>query len=978
MAEIKTKADIRPGNFPFPLSDGPTESPYLTWLRNHSNYMVESGFSDYLRIVAVLVRGMVVNFLILLPFFLVLSVALALAHLYLSKPQAVVFEWIASETADAAGDATVKVTVRSTFGERASLESAFAAPDDPERLRADLGELLTRLLWAKGQFDRLKWTLGEGKVVATDLHSGDSVAATVTLLRDKQRIELKLRNPTRFTIWALGAAALLIVAFPVGVRMSRVRRYREALRTGHLSSIGRRDLFERRFGSLLLAVIAVAAFENFPRLSSAFHALREGEVAIAVPTLAGMLGGLVAANRVLPSLGGWAKKIGVLAVGLLGLLLPLVLILFVVEFLVYTDKSDFGRLNYDLYITLGLVALPLVFAVLLFVTLIIGWRSFKWSGVVKLLGLILLMLVLIVGVVGGAILVFAEFPDLLYAYFVLAVALEVAVYCWLAADVNQTSINGLYRDRLASAFLIGVDTRGDIGVEQDINIQEICNYDAGSSAPYHIINTALNLQATTDTGIRERNSDFFMFSKRFTGSDRTGYCKSENMEAVFPQMDLGTAMAISAAAASPNMGRSTNPLMVMFLTLLNIRLGFWVPHPDRLEKYLAEKGYSPGERKHITFFDGVFPEELGEIARRRAQAYGDIAARPLGDAPVPTVAHNLVGIGFSGGGIRSATINLGIAQALHARGVFDHVDYMSTVSGGGYLGASISTLMRHKTPPHAEIDGRIEALDAAAAHLRIAPADGSAARDYRYVPGAALDLDVAEGLPVKAGQRLLRRLGPNGRTSYVSLMDSFSWRVPPGALWDEMISHLDENHKWLYLSDGGHIENMAAIELLRRRCRFIIIGDGEADPRLHFFGLATLIRYARIDLGITITLNVDRIRLGADGRSAMHWATGTIRYPPDPARGIATEETGHLLYLKSSFTGDEDEVIQEYRNRKPAFPHESTADQMFDENQFEAYRALGQHIAETALARSGVRTLRIGFDGFETWMTEELWRDDGG
>ena len=60
----------------------------------------------------------------------------------------------------------------------------------------------------------------------------------------------------------------------------------------------------------------------------------------------------------------------------------------------------------------------------------------------------------------------------------------------------------------------------------------------------------------------------------------------------------------------------------------------------------------------------------------------------------PSTANELVGLAFSGGGIRSATINMGIAQALERRGVFDHVDYMSTVSGGGYLGSGISTAMR--------------------------------------------------------------------------------------------------------------------------------------------------------------------------------------------------------------------------------------------------------------------------------------------
>jgi hypothetical protein len=61
------------------------------------------------------------------------------------------------------------------------------------------------------------------------------------------------------------------------------------------------------------------------------------------------------------------------------------------------------------------------------------------------------------------------------------------------------------------------------------------------------------------------------------------------------------------------------------------------------------------------------------------------------------------------------------------------------------------------------------------------------------------------------------------------------------------------------------------------------------------------------------------------------------------------DEEGYLLYLKSSFTGDESEAIREYRHRNPTFPHQTTADQSFDEGQFEAYRALGQHIAELAL-----------------------------
>jgi len=97
---------------------------------------------------------------------------------------------------------------------------------------------------------------------------------------------------------------------------------------------------------------------------------------------------------------------------------------------------------------------------------------------------------------------------------------------------------------------------------------------------------------------------------------------------------------------------------------------------------------------------------------------------------------------------------------------------------------------------------------------------------------------------------------------------------------------LDETSRWVNLSDGGHLENLATMEPLRRQCKFIIIDDGEADPHLQFNGLATLIRTARIDLGVEIDINLDKIRLkkihDEDKKtniSTEHWAMGTITYP---------------------------------------------------------------------------------------------------
>jgi len=70
---------------------------------------------------------------------------------------------------------------------------------------------------------------------------------------------------------------------------------------------------------------------------------------------------------------------------------------------------------------------------------------------------------------------------------------------------------------------------------------------------------------------------------------------------------------------------------------------------------------------------------------------GDVGDRTRGsqaDAPLrEALARNLVGLAFSGGGIRSATFNLGVLQALAKLDVLRHCDYLSTVSGGGYIGS---------------------------------------------------------------------------------------------------------------------------------------------------------------------------------------------------------------------------------------------------------------------------------------------------
>jgi hypothetical protein len=152
----------------------------------------------------------------------------------------------------------------------------------------------------------------------------------------------------------------------------------------------------------------------------------------------------------------------------------------------------------------------------------------------------------------------------------------------------------------------------------------------------------------------------------------------------------------------------------------------------------------------------------------------------------------------------------------------------------------------------------------------------------------------------------------------------------------EALGLMNEQTDLVYLSDGGHIENLGIYELLRRRCKLVIAVDAEADKDLSFFSFATLQRYARIDLGARIELPWSKI--AAKEGERVHCAIGKIEYD-NGGEGI-------LVYIKSSLTGDENDYIAAYKKGHADFPHESTSDQFFSEEQFEVYRALGFHAAD--------------------------------
>jgi hypothetical protein len=167
----------------------------------------------------------------------------------------------------------------------------------------------------------------------------------------------------------------------------------------------------------------------------------------------------------------------------------------------------------------------------------------------------------------------------------------------------------------------------------------------------------------------------------------------------------------------------------------------------------------------------------------------------------------------------------------------------------------------------------------------------------------------------------------------------------------ELFGGADDKSRFLAISDGGHFENMAAYELIKRKCRVIIISDAECDPELKFEGLGTLIRMCKVDFDAIITIDTSSIH-PAHGTpwSTNRWAIGAIQYS-DGSRGT-------LIYLKASMTGHEGTEIVQYKAVHPTFPHESTGNQFYKEDQFESYRSLGQDITlEAFAAAAGVATL---------------------
>ena len=208
--------------------------------------------------------------------------------------------------------------------------------------------------------------------------------------------------------------------------------------------------------------------------------------------------------------------------------------------------------------------------------------------------------------------------------------------------------------------------------------------------------------------------------------------------------------------------------------------------------------------------------------------------------------------------------------------------------------------------------------------------------------------------------------GPWGAKTY--LRSSPRWSLI--RILQEALGLTNDRRSYVYLSDGGHFENLGLYEMVRRRCRLIVVSDAGQDYRYAFQDLGNAVRKIRVDLGIPIEIKKHDIFPRDENKLGKYCAVGDILY------GAVDDgaPNGTLIYLKPALYWREPMDVYNYGRENVEFPHEPTSDQFFGESQFESYRMLGQHTIDAICDQREWRAKSL--DDFATRAKEYLQKSD--
>ena len=193
-------------------------------------------------------------------------------------------------------------------------------------------------------------------------------------------------------------------------------------------------------------------------------------------------------------------------------------------------------------------------------------------------------------------------------------------------------------------------------------------------------------------------------------------------------------------------------------------------------------------------------------------------------------------------------------------------------------------------------------------------------------------------------------------------------RPRPFYLLCELLGLNRISSKYLYVTDGGHYENLGLVELLRRGCSEIYCLDasGLSSDGAEFESLGEAVTLARSELGVEIEFAGEEGENDGPSPADMvpdketHFAksdvvTATIRFPLDPEAGEGQEPViGKLVYVRNALTEGVPWDVRAHHEADPRFPNDSTVDQLYTDQKFEAYRVLGSRAAKRATEAMGV------------------------
>lgn len=181
---------------------------------------------------------------------------------------------------------------------------------------------------------------------------------------------------------------------------------------------------------------------------------------------------------------------------------------------------------------------------------------------------------------------------------------------------------------------------------------------------------------------------------------------------------------------------------------------------------------------------------------------------------------------------------------------------------------------------------------------------------------------------------------------FVTALLSEQSKSGPGRLLKEAVGRTSVYDRRLYVTDGGHYDNLGLVEALRRRPAEIFVLDASADEEDTFGALGQAIATARMDLNCEVTFDPRSMRRLKAERSAAAWGNGSYEFP-DGTSGV-------IRMVKVIMVEGLPWDVEAYAATNPQFPRTSTGNQLYDEFDLEAYRALGSEVTKKLIANPPV------------------------